>query len=137
MTNDAPLPSSDTVKAFDELREVMRKLRAPEGGCPWDVEQDFTTIAPYTIEEAYEVADAITRGDMGELREELGDLLFQVMFHSQMAEEDGHFDVEDVIRGISEKMIRRHPHVFDVQDDRDAEAQTIAWEKMKAKEARR
>ncbi|MCL4149623.1 UNVERIFIED_CONTAM: hypothetical protein GTU68_016482 [Idotea baltica] len=112
----------------------MAKLRDPDGGCPWDLEQTFGTIAPYTIEEAYEVADAIERGNMGELREELGDLLFQVMFHSQMAEEAGHFSVADVTNAISEKMLRRHPHVFEATDDRSSNDQIVAWEEMKAAE---
>ncbi len=137
MSTNTPLPSLDTVNPFEALREVMRRLRSPTGGCPWDVEQDFSTIAPYTIEEAYEVADAIERNDMSDLREELGDLLFQVMFHSQMAEEAGHFDVTDVTSAVIEKMIRRHPHVFEQVDDRSAEAQTKAWESMKAEERAR
>ena len=94
------------------LLEIMAKLRDPNGGCPWDVEQNFATIAPYTLEEAYEVADAIERNDMTALREELGDLLLQVVFHSQMAKEAGLFDFEDVAAGINDKMVRRHPHVF-------------------------
>ncbi len=134
MAKDTPTPSSDTVKAFDALRAVMRRLRSPDGGCAWDIEQDFASIAPYTIEEAYEVADAIERGNMYELREELGDLLFQVMFHSQMAEEAGHFDIDDVTCTITDKMIRRHPHVFEAPDDRSAEEQTVAWEQTKAAE---
>ena len=132
MALDDPRLSSN--KSFEKLVAVMRALRAPDGGCPWDVEQTFETIAPYTIEEAYEVADAIERGDMKDLKEELGDLLFQVVFHSQMADEAGHFSVEDVTNGIAEKMLRRHPHVFDAQDVRTSEAQTIAWEEMKAAE---
>lgn len=111
----------------------MKKLRAPDG-CPWDREQTFTTIAPYTIEEAYEVADAITREDMPGLKEELGDLLFQVVFHSQMADEQGTFDLEAVCNALTEKMVRRHPHVFGTGDDRNAEEQTVAWEEMKARE---
>jgi NTP pyrophosphatase (non-canonical NTP hydrolase) len=98
---------------FVRLLEIMDRLRDPDGGCPWDLEQTFHTIAPYTIEEAYEVADAIERGDKGELREELGDLLFQVAFHSRMAAEEGAFEAADVAAAINEKMIRRHPHVFE------------------------
>jgi len=94
------------------LLEIMARLRDPQTGCPWDVEQDFQSIAPYTIEEAYEVADAIERGSTGDLRDELGDLLLQVVYHAQMASEEGLFDFGDVAEGISEKMIRRHPHVF-------------------------
>src|SRR5271163_1578025 len=94
------------------LLEIMAALRAPETGCPWDLAQDFSTIAPYTLEEAYEVADAIARGDMADLREELGDLLLQVVFHARMAQEAGAFDFGDVVQSITEKLIRRHPHVF-------------------------
>jgi len=117
-----------------ELLAVMATLRDPEGGCPWDRDQDFASIAPYTIEEAYEVADAISRGDMDELRDELGDLLFQVVFHARMAEEAGAFSFNDVVRAIVEKMIRRHPHVFADEEVADAEAQTRAWEQLKEKE---
>ena len=116
------------------LLEVMAALRDPQGGCPWDREQDFSTIAPYTIEEAYEVADAIERGELGELRGELGDLLFQVVFHARMAEEQGLFDYDDVVTAIVEKMVRRHPHVFADDEVADAEAQTRAWEQQKAQE---
>ena len=98
--------------SIEKLLEVMKKLRDPENGCPWDVEQDFSTIAPYTIEEAYEVADAIQREDFDELRSELGDLLFQIVFYAQMAVEKGYFDFDDVAGGITDKMLRRHPHVF-------------------------
>jgi len=119
---------------FDRLVAIMAKLRDPDGGCPWDLEQSFETIAPYTIEEAYEVADAIERGDMNDLRSELGDLLFQVVFHARMAEESGLFGAEDVAQGISEKMVRRHPHVFADDAVRDAEEQTRAWEAQKAAE---
>ena len=97
---------------MNQLLEIMARLRDPENGCPWDVEQNFSTIAPHTIEEAYEVADAIEKNDFGELKDELGDLLFQVVFHSRMAEELGYFDFGDVANAISDKMIRRHPHVF-------------------------
>ena len=129
-----PDPMLSSEKPFDKLVAVMRALRSPEGGCPWDVEQTFDTIAPYTIEEAYEVADAIERGDMKDLKEELGDLLFQVVFHSQMADEAGHFNVEDVADAIATKMLRRHPHVFETPDNRSSDAQTVAWEEMKANE---
>lgn len=112
----------------------MARLRAPVGGCPWDVEQDFDTIAPYTIEEAYEVAEAIRRGDMSELQDELGDLLFQVVYHSQMASEQDEFAFSDVVTSICDKMVRRHPHVFGDADMRNATEQTNAWETQKAKE---
>jgi len=119
---------------FARLLDIMAQLRNPDGGCPWDLEQDFGTIAPYTIEEAYEVADAIERGDMNDLREELGDLLFQVAFHSRMAEEEGAFEAADVAAAINEKMLRRHPHVFESGDNRSSEDQVVAWEVMKAEE---
>ena len=119
---------------IDRLLAVMAKLRDPEDGCPWDVEQNFATIAPYTIEEAYEVADAIQRDDMPALKDELGDLLLQVVFHARMAEEAGHFDFNAVAGAISDKMVRRHPHVFGDQRYADAEAQTVAWEDIKAAE---
>ncbi|HKD35502.1 MAG TPA: MazG family protein, partial [Pirellulales bacterium] len=99
-------------RPIDRLLAIMARLRDPESGCPWDREQDFATIAPYTIEEAYEVADAIQRSDMAALKDELGDLLLQVVFHARMAEEAGTFDFDDVAATISDKMIRRHPHVF-------------------------
>ncbi len=124
----------EAAAAFTELARIMAKLRDPVSGCPWDLEQDFATIAPYTIEEAYEVADAIERGDMGELRDELGDLLFQVMFHSRMAEEKGAFALADVAHAINNKMIRRHPHVFGDGTERSAHEQTLAWEEVKAAE---
>lgn len=117
-----------------KLLEIMAKLRSPEGGCPWDLEQDFGTIAPYTIEEAYEVAEAIAKGDMAGLREELGDLLLQVVFHSQMANEERLFSFEDVAAAINDKMIRRHPHVFGEAEINDAKAQTANWETIKAAE---
>ncbi len=116
---------------FAELVEVMRKLRTPVSGCPWDLEQSFETIAPYTIEEAYEVADAIERRDFGDLKLELGDLLFQSVFHAQMAAEAGLFDIDDVVRGIVDKMVARHPHVFGDAEIASAADQTAAWEKMK------
>jgi ATP diphosphatase len=112
----------------------MAKLRDPAGGCPWDRAQTFLTIAPYTIEEAYEVADAIAKGDMGGLKDELGDLLFQVVFHSRMAEEAKLFDFNLVAQGIVDKMLRRHPHVFGSETVRDAREQTVAWEQHKAAE---
>ncbi|MEQ9329076.1 MAG: nucleoside triphosphate pyrophosphohydrolase [Rhodospirillales bacterium] len=118
------------------LLEIMVRLRDPESGCPWDIEQTFETIAPYTIEEAYEVADAIEQGDMTSLRDELGDLLLQVVYHTRMAEEDGLFTFEDVAAGIADKMVRRHPHVFGDQDISSAEAQTRNWEEQKAAERR-
>jgi len=119
---------------IERLKQVMARLRDKTAGCPWDVEQDFATIAPYTIEEAYEVADAIERDDMDALREELGDLLFQVIFHARMAEEDGLFDFDAVAGELAAKMIRRHPHVFGSAEIRDAEQQTEAWEAHKARE---
>tara|TARA_R110001606_G_scaffold26360_3_gene85095 strand:- start:931 stop:1758 length:828 start_codon:yes stop_codon:yes gene_type:complete len=128
--HDTTAPAS----AFLKLIDVMSKLRNPESGCPWDLEQSYSTIAPYTIEEAYEVADAIERGDMTDLKEELGDLLFQVVFHSQMAAEDGAFDIADVTSGIADKMVRRHPHVFESPDARSSTEQTRAWERIKADE---
>jgi len=123
--------------AFDRLVAIMARLRDPENGCPWDVEQTFSTIAPYTIEEAYEVADAIERGDMADLKSELGDLLLQVVFHSRMAEEENLFDVDAVADAISDKMVRRHPHVFAEESIETAEAQTRAWEDQKAAERAR
>ena len=113
----------------------MAALRDPDTGCPWDREQDFASIAPYTIEEAYEVADAIARGDLGDLCAELGDLLLQTVYHARMAEEEGAFNLADIAAGIADKMIARHPHVFgNGTEIRDAEAQTEAWEAAKAKE---
>eukprot|EP01036_Dinobryon_divergens_P045356 gene45356-60589_t len=113
----------------------MVRLRDPNGGCPWDVEQTFATIAPYTIEEAYEVADAIERGDMGELRAELGDLLFQVVFHARMAEEQGLFAYDDVAEAMCDKLVRRHPHVFADEDPQiSGPAQKLRWEDIKAAE---
>jgi ATP diphosphatase len=114
------------------LLEIMARLRQPEDGCPWDVAQTFATIAPYTIEEAYEVADAIDRGDMADLRDELGDLLLQVVFHARMAEEQGAFDFAGVVDAIVDKMVRRHPHVFaGAGREADAEAQLREWEALK------
>ncbi|MEM8937474.1 MAG: nucleoside triphosphate pyrophosphohydrolase [Pseudomonadota bacterium] len=119
---------------LEDLLRVMKRLRDPENGCPWDVEQTFRTIAPFTVEEAYEVADAIERDDLGGLKEELGDLLFQVVFHAQIAEEEGQFAFNNVVEAITDKMIRRHPHVFAASGDRTAEEQTAAWEAQKARE---
>jgi len=116
-----------------ELIEIMRRLLDPESGCPWDLEQNFSSIAPYTIEEAYEVADAIAQNDMAGLQSELGDLLFQVVFHAQMASEAKLFDFSDVVQGVSQKMIDRHPHVFQPHARKlTAEEQTQAWEKAKS-----
>ncbi len=126
--------STHNSKAINELLDVMAKLRDPDGGCPWDLEQDFSTIAPYTIEEAYEVADAIADNDMPELCNELGDLLLQVVFHAQMAKEAGHFDFEDVAQSIVAKMISRHPHVFGDGDATTTEGVNQTWEKIKAAE---
>lgn len=116
------------------LLDIMARLRDPDGGCPWDVKQTFATVAPYTIEEAYEVAEAIENGDMAALRDELGDLLLQVVFHARMAEEAGDFDFDAVAGAIADKMIRRHPHVFGGESIRSAAVQTIAWEDQKAAE---
>ena len=117
------------------LLEIMRRLRDPDTGCPWDIEQDFGSIAPYTIEEAYEVADAIARSDWGELEGELGDLLLQTVYHTQMGAEAGHFTFDSVVTAISDKMVARHPHVFgDESRDKSAEQQTADWEKIKAAE---
>ncbi len=121
-------------RPIDRLREVMRRLRDPEGGCPWDLEQDFDSIAPYTIEEAYEVADAIARRDFAALEDELGDLLLQVVYHSQMAEERGLFDFDRVAERETEKLVRRHPHVFGEGRIRTARDQLRAWEEVKAQE---
>lgn len=119
---------------IDELLDIMARLRDPVQGCPWDREQTFATIAPYTIEEAYEVADAIQRGDMQELKGELGDLLFQVVFYAQMAREQGLYDFDDIVAAITEKLVRRHPHVFGGARIESAQAQTAAWEAHKAAE---
>jgi len=122
---------------IDKLLHLMACLRDQEKGCPWDREQDFSSIAPYTIEEAYEVADAIQRGDIAGLKDELGDLLFQVVFHAQMAKESGVFDFSEVVESIVEKMTRRHPHVFSTAEIGDAQEQTEAWELHKAEERKR
>ena len=118
------------------LLDIMARLRDPEHGCPWDLEQSFATIAPYTIEEAYEVAEAAERGEPEALKDELGDLLLQVVFHARMAEEARQFAFNDVARGIADKMIRRHPHVFAEAQVEGAAAQTVAWEAQKAEERR-
>ena len=119
---------------IQNLLEIMARLRNPDGGCPWDRDQDFASIAPYTVEEAYEVADAIAREDLPALRDELGDLLFQVVFHAQMAAEAGEFDFDDVAAGICSKMVRRHPHVFGDEADRARGAIPGSWERIKASE---
>jgi nucleoside triphosphate diphosphatase len=121
-------------KDIRELLAIMAELRTPVTGCPWDLEQDFSTIAPYTIEEAYEVADAIERGDLDDLKDELGDLLLQVVFHARMAEEAGIFVFGDVVESITGKMIRRHPHVFGQLDARDAAHVKERWEAIKEDE---
>ncbi len=120
--------------SIEKLLDVIKQLRDEQHGCPWDREQSFATIAPYTIEEAYEVADAIARNDLDALRDELGDLLFQVVFHAQMAEERSVFNFDDVARGICDKMYRRHPHVFGSEEERRAGQQAGSWERIKAEE---
>jgi len=122
------------MSSIDKLLEVMKQLRDPQHGCSWDQKQDFSSIAPYTIEEAYEVADAIEREDFPALKDELGDLLFQVVFHARMAEEAGHFDFDDVAGVISDKMLRRHPHVFGDEEQRAAGPVVGSWERIKAEE---
>ena len=119
---------------IETLLEVMRALRNPETGCPWDIEQSYETIAPYTIEEAYEVADAIANEDLEALRDELGDLLLQVVYHAQIATEDGAFSFDDVVKAITDKMIRRHPHVFGAPEQRGIPLQAGFWEDAKSKE---
>lgn len=129
---EAPLHESDPIA---RLRAIMRALRDPRTGCPWDIVQDFDSIAPYTVEEAHEVADAIDRADWPGLCDELGDLLLQVVYHAQMAEEAGHFGFDDIARGICDKMIARHPHVFGTESrDKSATQQTRDWERLKAGE---
>ena len=134
------LPLSDALinnpdGGMPRLLAIMARLRDPETGCPWDIAQDFASIAPYTIEEAHEVADAIARGAWGELQGELGDLLLQTVYHAQMGAEAGHFDFASVVRGISEKMVARHPHVFGAESrDKTAAQQTADWEAIKALE---
>ena len=139
-----PLPHSDDASnqlvrdpagGIDRLLEIMRRLRDPATGCPWDIEQSFASIVPYTIEEAHEVADAIERAAWDELPGELGDLLLQVVFHAQMATDAGMFGFQDVVRAISDKMLARHPHVFGSESrDKSAEQQTADWERIKAAE---
>jgi ATP diphosphatase len=136
MNDHLPSPSAHAERELARLLDVMARLRDPVDGCPWDREQTFQTIAPYTIEEAYEVADAITRGDFTDLNDELGDLLFQVVYHSRLAEEAGHFAFTDVTRAIADKMVRRHPHVFGDAAAREAAAHSDAWEAQKASERR-
>src|SRR6201997_723937 len=116
------------------LIDIMAALRTPVTGCPWDLEQTFATIAPYTIEEAYEVADAIGRGDLDDLRDELGDLLLQVVFHARMAQEQGAFDFGDVVQAITEKLLRRHPHVFGDLRGLEVDGVNALWESIKAQE---
>ncbi|MBS0333142.1 MAG: nucleoside triphosphate pyrophosphohydrolase [Proteobacteria bacterium] len=131
MTRPAP---PDTLPPLERLLAIMARLRDPSDGCPWDLEQTFETIAPYTVEEAYEVADAIERNDLAELKDELGDLLLQVVFHSRMAEEQGAFGFDDVARAINDKMIRRHPHVFADETYGSLAEQKAGWEQLKAAE---
>jgi tetrapyrrole methylase family protein/MazG family protein/ATP diphosphatase len=127
-------PPSPDLKPLDRLLEIMARLRDPDGGCPWDQAQTFATIAPYTVEEAYEVADAIERGDLDDLKDELGDLLLQVVFHARIAEEQGAFAFDDVATAIVDKMVRRHPHVFAGRTYADAAEQTAGWDSIKAGE---
>jgi ATP diphosphatase len=134
MTPADPTAPSPAALALDRLLAIMARLRDPKGGCPWDLEQSFATIAPHTIEEAYEVADAIQQGDMPGLKGELGDLLFQVVFYAQMAKEADYFSMTEVIESINNKMIDRHPHVFSEEIIETAAAQTVAWETRKAAE---
>jgi len=124
-------------KDIGALLEIMARLRDPETGCPWDIKQSFKSIAPYTIEEAYEVVDAIERDDMAALKDELGDLLLQVVFHARMAEEEDQFAFSDVVDAVCDKMVRRHPHVFGETAIGDADAQTASWEALKAEERAR
>src|SRR5689334_23800632 len=135
---DQPVPSTPPViqpsRDISRLSEIMAALRNPDGGCPWDLEQDFSTIRHYTIEEAYEVSDAIERGDYDDLREELGDLLLQPVYHAQMAAEKGLFDLGDVVQAITEKLIRRHPHVFGEEAARNAGGAKAKWDAIKADE---
>lgn len=134
MTDNTPLSRSQETPGIDRLLSIMARLRDPQNGCPWDVKQSFATIAPYTIEEAYEVADAIEQGDMQALKDELGDLLLQVVFHARMAEEEGHFCFADVAETISDKMISRHPHVFGDQKAETPDEVKVTWEDQKARE---
>ena len=127
-------PTTMDPRKIETLRAIMKALRTPGTGCPWDLEQSFETIAPYTIEEAYEVADAIAKGSRVELCEELGDLLLQAVYHAQMADEEGSFTFDDVVEAVSAKMIRRHPHVFGDDEARSAKLAKGFWEEMKARE---
>ena len=129
-----PRPAPDDADPLARLIAIMARLRDPADGCAWDLEQTFATIAPYTVEEAYEVADAIERGDMADLRDELGDLLLQVVYHARIAQESGSFAFNNVAEAICDKMIRRHPHVFGDAKHRDSAQQTRAWEVIKAEE---
>ena len=131
MTTD---PAQMDPRRIETLRAIMKALRTPVTGCPWDLEQNFATIAPYTIEEAYEVSDAITRGNRAELCDELGDLLLQTVYHAQMADEEGAFTFDDVLEAINTKMVRRHPHVFGDDAAKSAKLAKGFWEDMKAKE---
>ncbi len=126
--------NAKNVRGIERLKYIMERLRDPKNGCPWDIEQTYETIAPYTIEEAYEVADAIELQDKAALKDELGDLLLQVIYHTQMAAEENVFTFDDVVEAISDKMVRRHPHVFGSSDVESAEQQTVNWEEQKAKE---
>src|SRR5689334_6813225 len=134
MPKQSPTGAASSSMAVETLLDIMAALRTPVTGCPWDLEQTFKTIAPYTIEEAYEVADAIEKGDMGALKDELGDLLLQVVYHARMAEEEGAFAFADVVEAITAKMIRRHPHVFGTEAERTAGAAPGFWQRIKAKE---
>jgi ATP diphosphatase len=135
MTHSKPKAApSESLPPIERLLAIMARLRDPVAGCPWDLEQDFPTIVPHTIEEAYEVADAIERGQMEELKSELGDLLFQVVFYAQMARERGLYGFDDIVRALNDKMVRRHPHVFADGAIDSAGAQTVAWEEQKAGE---
>nr|WP_276515423.1 nucleoside triphosphate pyrophosphohydrolase [Ancylobacter defluvii] len=136
MRNDGAIETVTPSRDIERLLEIMAALRTPGSGCPWDLEQDFASIAPYTIEEAYEVADAIAREDVEDLCDELGDLLLQVVFHAQMARERELFDFGDVVTAITSKMIRRHPHVFGTEGGRDVVAVNQAWAEIKAEEKR-
>jgi nucleoside triphosphate diphosphatase len=133
MPDDPLIHNTDA--GIERLLEIMRRLRDPDTGCPWDIEQDFSSIAPYTIEEAYEVADAIERSSWDEMEGELGDLLLQTVYHTQMGDEAGYFSFQSVVRNISDKMVARHPHVFgDESRDKSADQQTRDWEAIKAAE---
>jgi MazG family protein len=134
MSADFQISRESPMADINKLLQIMAALRDPQSGCPWDIEQTFETIAPYTLEEAYEVADAIQRNDMQELKGELGDLLFQVAFHARLAEEAGEFDFSDVVTAICDKMVRRHPHVFADETIATVAEQSRAWEQHKAME---